>query len=1031
LSGKMTSHFAKPENALKRAEEYIFVGDRMAALDTLHSVLISKRHHAKDKEAQKVFERIMFKYLDLCVELREGKKAKDGLHQYKYVMKSNKNDRMQAQALIAPSLELVIRHFLSAAEAAAHDAQSKSEEIVSEIEDLDEAPSAETLLLSVVSGEGARGRTTRQLVTPWLKFLWETYRTVLEILRNNPHLEHLYAFTAQQAFKFCKQYNRKTEFRRLAEILRNHLQGLGKQHGLAQGVTLSNPETAQLLLEIRFAQLNIATQMELWQESFRSVEDVHNLMMQSKKSTPPEMMCLYYERLTQIFWQAKNYSFHALACVKYFNLLQKLNQDMTQSQTAALASQVLLAALAVSITKQETDRETAGVYDGQDEKDLRLAALLGFSAPLPRATLLDSLVMQNFLKMAYPELTELFQLLETKVAPLTFGANVTRVVEFVRSRSELCVYAEPLVNNAFKRLLQRLAPVFKTIKFTNLYKMASFVPEDKLERLLVDAIQDRLINASIDHRSGVVRFTSEHLDAPELKHQLTKMTECFDRSLRRVDASLAEQEALRKQKVFARVMSNVEDEHRSILIRKAFIEKRKEAEEDRNRRRQKEREERARQEAEAAQRAAALEQEEKARRQEELQEKLRQAKLDQLRKEIDDTDPQEVFRQKVQKLREEKEGMEKRMKAVTKRLNHLERARREEERPLLEALFAKKISEDKQYHEEQIEKYLADHKKMHEQKLKEKGRIQRILPLRGDFEGTLQARRMEVYAVKKREQDERKAKLREELEKARTRQKHAMAKREKIEEQKRIIEAEQRKKREAEEAERQRQHEEQTRILREKQEKLEIQAAKQRQKEEEVIKRRIQEEKARMEAAGGGGSSWRERRGGDGAAKPASESKWRKQDGGEESSWRARRQVADGAPAGGDGQTWRARRQVADGAPAGGEGKSWRSRHQQSAADGQDRAGATGDGEKSWRSRRAQDGGAAAANSGTGEDWRSRKTAMAGGATGAGAAGGDSGQQSWRSRRSAAGGAAGGDDSKWGKKTTQSRDSQGSWKSRR
>jgi len=47
--------------------------------------------------------------------------------------------------------------------------------------------------LSYVSGEKGKDRSDRETVTPWFKFLWETYRTVLEILRNNSKLEALYA----------------------------------------------------------------------------------------------------------------------------------------------------------------------------------------------------------------------------------------------------------------------------------------------------------------------------------------------------------------------------------------------------------------------------------------------------------------------------------------------------------------------------------------------------------------------------------------------------------------------------------------------------------------------------------------------------------------------------------------------------------------------------------------------------------------------------------------------------------------------
>ena len=41
-------------------------------------------------------------------------------------------------------------------------------------------------------------------------------------------LEALYAMTATKAFQFCLTYKRTTEFRRLCDILRNHLVNLNK-----------------------------------------------------------------------------------------------------------------------------------------------------------------------------------------------------------------------------------------------------------------------------------------------------------------------------------------------------------------------------------------------------------------------------------------------------------------------------------------------------------------------------------------------------------------------------------------------------------------------------------------------------------------------------------------------------------------------------------------------------------------------------------------------------------------------------------
>ena len=74
--------FAKTENALKRADELIAVGQKGAALRALHDVLSSKRHRAA---WTKVLESVGLRYVELCVDLRKGRYAKDGLIHYRNV----------------------------------------------------------------------------------------------------------------------------------------------------------------------------------------------------------------------------------------------------------------------------------------------------------------------------------------------------------------------------------------------------------------------------------------------------------------------------------------------------------------------------------------------------------------------------------------------------------------------------------------------------------------------------------------------------------------------------------------------------------------------------------------------------------------------------------------------------------------------------------------------------------------------------------------------------------------------------------
>ena len=49
-----------------------------------------------------------------------------------------------------------------------------------------------------MSGEDQQDRSDRAILTPWVKFLWESYRQCLDLLRNDSSVERLYQDIAQQ-----------------------------------------------------------------------------------------------------------------------------------------------------------------------------------------------------------------------------------------------------------------------------------------------------------------------------------------------------------------------------------------------------------------------------------------------------------------------------------------------------------------------------------------------------------------------------------------------------------------------------------------------------------------------------------------------------------------------------------------------------------------------------------------------------------------------------------------------------------------
>ncbi|CAN0103780.1 unnamed protein product, partial [Heterosigma akashiwo] len=134
-----------------------------------------------------------------------------------------------------------------------------------------------------------------------------------------------------QAFAFCGKNRRMLEFRRLCETMRQHVGHLQKhvaQHTAQRlrGWDGFTPESVELHLQTRFAQLKAATALEVWTEAFRTIEDIYSIMQINKKAPKARLMAAYFEQLTRIFWVSQNRLFHAYAWLKYYQLGREYNK---------------------------------------------------------------------------------------------------------------------------------------------------------------------------------------------------------------------------------------------------------------------------------------------------------------------------------------------------------------------------------------------------------------------------------------------------------------------------------------------------------------------------------------------------------------------------------------------------------------------------------------------------------------------------------------------------------------------------------
>ncbi|KAJ1607930.1 putative eukaryotic translation initiation factor 3 [Cryptosporidium canis] len=555
--------FHKPENAIRRVEELRSIGQDETALQLLHSVVNHRRFRVHGWDSSQ--ELMMIQYIILSVDLQKPRMAREGLHQYRYVTHQSN----------IGSLGKVIVEFRNRAE---EQLQSVKNECVDCMdpnlikENLEQEETPESLLLASLQIE-RRGAKEKKLHET-LRFTWEAYKMILDIIRLTPKLERIYHETAQRALEFCWQHNRASEFKTLCELLRSHYQLLVSNRHRPEIEVMLRPECH---LETRIVQLRGAAKLSLWNECFTTAEEIfhlgifqfdplignsfsqntsfannqgsqmnslHNnahqgnivsgsslpLHSNTSNNTNSQNMdsahamkvrptylrwvALYYDILSKMFLLTENYSFHALAHLKYFLHLRQFKKNVTQEELTKMASTVVLAVLSIPLSENSSSLNSKSRYftgnmpssdyyqHGGDQ--VKKAALLLGSLFIPTREILKSmLISKNILGLSLPVCQQLYGIIEGRSSTLKLCVSTNDLLaNLMKADPEFNEYTRPLKVTILTKLFLLISRVYSSICIEQFLKNIcpdDFLPWTDTEKLLVQLSNSSIINLRIDY----------------------------------------------------------------------------------------------------------------------------------------------------------------------------------------------------------------------------------------------------------------------------------------------------------------------------------------------------------------------------------------------------------------------------------------------------------------------------------------------------------------------------------------------------
>jgi len=197
----------------------------------------------------------------------------------------------------------------------------------------------------------------KNILIPRIDFHTSVTKMIMDTLRQNSKLLHLYNQVAQNLFSFCFKFNCQREYRKLADTLHNHYQQLIKakknpdqffNSKIPYPVKLDDLDCQKYLLELRKTQIEYAIKMGQWSDAYKTSEIIFNLINKQEKKVVRSHLQTFFTQLSNIFFRSGNYLFHSYALMNQHSIMQR-NTTTTNEERARLSGELVFSALSATL----------------------------------------------------------------------------------------------------------------------------------------------------------------------------------------------------------------------------------------------------------------------------------------------------------------------------------------------------------------------------------------------------------------------------------------------------------------------------------------------------------------------------------------------------------------------------------------------------------------------------------------------------------------------------------------------------------